>query len=54
MYSKLNREQLTKLVLYTSEINHILLDAMFSLLPEQEKREVELGNPCCRNGREPE
>lgn len=42
MYSKLNREQLAKLVLYTSEINHILLDAMFSLLPEQEKREVEL------------
>ena len=44
MFSKLNKEQLAKLVLYTSEINNILLDAMFSPSPEQvqEKLEVEL------------
>ena len=46
MFSKFNKEQLAKLVLYTTGINCILLEALLSPSPESEpedgEREVEL------------
>ena len=44
MFSKFNKEQLEKLVLYTTGINTILLEAMLSSSPEPEdgEQEVEL------------
>lgn len=44
MFSKFNKEQLEKLVFYTTGINTILLEAMLSSSPEPEdgEQEVEL------------
>lgn len=43
MFSKLNKDQLEELVLYTTGINNILLEALLSPEePEDGEREIEL------------
>lgn len=45
MFSKLNKDQLEELVLYTTGINNILLEALLSPPPEEPEdgeREIEL------------
>lgn len=42
MFSKFNKEQLEKLVLYTTGINTILLEALLSSSPESEDDEQDI------------
>jgi hypothetical protein len=54
MFSKFNKEQLEKLVLYTTGINTILLEALLSAPSESEDGEIDLEIYVVERGREPE